>query len=354
MSAIFTQAPAAHLPRRRGHRPAVLLPRARRVPRRRSDQQVHLHAHPHGLPAPLPPEVLGVRGGRRPAGDPPPAPARGLDPPLGRRPAGDRVHRRRAGRHRPRLVGRLHRVPAQGARPRALDVRRRRASSPRTPARSRSTSSASRSASRTSTSRRTAASARTRSAPTTRVDVRPLALAPARCAASTSNFLLFYTGEARSASKLLQPTRSPGRWPATRRWSPTSTAPGRSATSRSGCSRPATSSAYAELMHEHWENKRSRSPGIANERIDDLYTLARRSGVIGGKLVGAGGGGFLLVYAPRPDDTRQAMARGRGPRARDSSSTSTAASAPSSGDAAAGRDRRLRPHRSQARGGPRR
>ena len=46
----------------------------------------------------------------------------------------------------------------------------------------------------------------------------------------------------------------------------------------------------------------------AREHIDTLYTLARRSGAIGGKLVGAGGGGFLLVYARRPADTRQAMA----------------------------------------------
>ncbi len=67
---------------------------------------------------------------------------------------------------------------------------------------------------------------------------------------------------------------------------------------------------YAELMHEHWENKRRRSPGMANKNIDRLYTLARRSGAIGGKLVGAGGGGFLLVYAARPVDTRQAMAAG--------------------------------------------
>jgi D-glycero-alpha-D-manno-heptose-7-phosphate kinase len=66
--------------------------------------------------------------------------------------------------------------------------------------------------------------------------------------------------------------------------------------------------AYGELMHEHWENKRRRSPGMASEHIDTLYTLARRSGAIGGKLVGAGGGGFLLVYARRPADTRQAMA----------------------------------------------
>ena len=54
---------------------------------------------------------------------------------------------------------------------------------------------------------------------------------------------------------------------------------------------------YAELMHEHWEHKRRRSPGMTDEHIDRLYALARRSGVIGGKLVGAGGGGFLLVYA---------------------------------------------------------
>ena len=66
--------------------------------------------------------------------------------------------------------------------------------------------------------------------------------------------------------------------------------------------------AYGELMHEHWMNKRQRSPGMANAAIDELYTLARRSGVVGGKLVGAGGGGFLLVYARNPADTRQAMA----------------------------------------------
>ncbi len=65
---------------------------------------------------------------------------------------------------------------------------------------------------------------------------------------------------------------------------------------------------YAGLMHEHWQHKRRRSPGMSGEHIDRLYTLARRSGCIGGKLVGAGGGGFLLVYARQPEDTRQAMA----------------------------------------------
>ena len=61
-------------------------------------------------------------------------------------------------------------------------------------------------------------------------------------------------------------------------------------------------------MHEHWLHKRGRSPGMSGEHIDRLYTLAQRSGCIGGKLVGAGGGGFLLVYARQPEDTRQAMA----------------------------------------------
>jgi D-glycero-alpha-D-manno-heptose-7-phosphate kinase len=65
---------------------------------------------------------------------------------------------------------------------------------------------------------------------------------------------------------------------------------------------------YAALMHEHWEHKRRRSPGMTNEHIDRLYELARRSGALGGKLVGAGGGGFLLVYTSRPEDTRRAMA----------------------------------------------
>ena len=111
--------------------------------------------------------------------------------------------------------------------------------------------------------------------------------------------------------------------------------------------------AYAELMHEHWLNKRRRSPGMANERIDDLYTLARRSGVVGGKLVGAGGGGFLLVYAQNPEDTRQAMAAaGATELAFDFEFVGAHVErVRMSQRAAAGRDRRLRADRAQARGG---
>jgi D-glycero-alpha-D-manno-heptose-7-phosphate kinase len=65
---------------------------------------------------------------------------------------------------------------------------------------------------------------------------------------------------------------------------------------------------YAKLMHEHWLNKKTRSQGMSTGRADELYEIARASGAIGGKLVGAGGGGFLLVYAEDIDRVRRAMA----------------------------------------------
>lgn len=138
------------------------------------------------------------------------------------------------------------------------------------------------------------------------VTVEPLELRPETLRGLRDNLLLFYTGEAREASAVLSDQNE---------------------RTKSGDqemidnlhrikeiglqSRELLLSgdlfAYGELMHEHWLTKRGRSPGMATDRIDELYTLARRSGVIGGKLVGAGGGGFLLVYARNPADTRQAM-----------------------------------------------
>jgi D-glycero-alpha-D-manno-heptose-7-phosphate kinase len=49
-------------------------------------------------------------------------------------------------------------------------------------------------------------------------------------------------------------------------------------------------------MHKHWEHKKRRSGGMSNPQIDEWYELGRKNGAIGGKLVGAGGGGFLLFY----------------------------------------------------------
>jgi D-glycero-alpha-D-manno-heptose-7-phosphate kinase len=53
---------------------------------------------------------------------------------------------------------------------------------------------------------------------------------------------------------------------------------------------------FGRLMHEHWERKKERSGGMTNPEIDEWYDLAMANGALGGKLIGAGGGGFLLFY----------------------------------------------------------
>ncbi len=64
---------------------------------------------------------------------------------------------------------------------------------------------------------------------------------------------------------------------------------------------------FAELMNEHWEHKRARTGGITSDEIDEWYALARRNGALGGKLVGAGAGGFLLFYVENARRVRKAM-----------------------------------------------
>jgi D-glycero-alpha-D-manno-heptose-7-phosphate kinase len=56
---------------------------------------------------------------------------------------------------------------------------------------------------------------------------------------------------------------------------------------------------FGELMHEHWLTKKKLSDKISDPFIDEAYELARSRGALGGKVVGAGGGGFLMVYCPR-------------------------------------------------------
>ena len=55
-------------------------------------------------------------------------------------------------------------------------------------------------------------------------------------------------------------------------------------------------STFGALLHEGWVLKRRLSSKITTSWIDDLYNRARKAGAIGGKLLGAGGGGFLLLY----------------------------------------------------------
>ena len=68
-------------------------------------------------------------------------------------------------------------------------------------------------------------------------------------------------------------------------------------------------SEFGALMHEHWEHKRKRSKGMSNAHIDKWYDLGMKNGALGGKLVGAGGGGFLMFYAEDRNRLRHAMAK---------------------------------------------
>jgi D-glycero-alpha-D-manno-heptose-7-phosphate kinase len=68
---------------------------------------------------------------------------------------------------------------------------------------------------------------------------------------------------------------------------------------------------FGELMHEHWLHKKRRTEGMSNPCIDHWYNVGRANGAIGGKLIGAGGGGFLMFYTTDPGALRQAMARER-------------------------------------------
>jgi D-glycero-alpha-D-manno-heptose-7-phosphate kinase len=68
---------------------------------------------------------------------------------------------------------------------------------------------------------------------------------------------------------------------------------------------------FGELMHEHWEHKKRRSGGMSNPHIDEWYELGMKNGAVGGKLVGAGGGGFLMFYASDRNKLRHAMAKAR-------------------------------------------
>jgi D-glycero-alpha-D-manno-heptose-7-phosphate kinase len=122
------------------------------------------------------------------------------------------------------------------------------------------------------------------------------------------NTLLFFTGYSRSASGILkdQKTRTQGSDDEMLRnlhYVKELGYLGRDALMAGNCTR------FGELMHEHWEHKKRRSGGMSNPKIDEWYSLGMASGAVGGKLVGAGGGGFLMFYARDRNRLRHAMSR---------------------------------------------
>jgi len=147
------------------------------------------------------------------------------------------------------------------------------------------------------------------------VEVRPLSLPPASASALRERFLLFYTGGSRSASDLLsdQVDRTlagdSGVRENLRRTA---------ALARETCRalEAGDLTACGALMNESWAVKRDRSQGTVPPALADLRDLALRSGGSGAMLMGAGGGGFLLVLADEPERLRAAMAAAQVPELR--------------------------------------
>ncbi len=138
------------------------------------------------------------------------------------------------------------------------------------------------------------------------VSVEPLRISAETLCNLEDNLSLFFTGYTRSASEILKDqdrrTRS----------SDAEMIAELHFTKQLGCeSKSALEKGdlrhFAELMHIHWERKRRRTQGMTNQSIDDYYQLARRHGALGGKLIGAGGGGFLMFYSEEKTRLRRAL-----------------------------------------------
>lgn len=147
-------------------------------------------------------------------------------------------------------------------------------------------------------------------APDGTVTAQPLALSPSTLQDLENNLVLFFTGYSRSASSILrdQSTKSVAGDVDMRRNLDETKQLGRTIREVLEAGDPA---GFGALMNEHWQRKRSRSAGMSNPAIDELYDIGMSNGAIGGKLVGAGAGGFMLFYAT--DATRlRAAFRERG------------------------------------------
>lgn len=120
------------------------------------------------------------------------------------------------------------------------------------------------------------------------------------------NLLLFFTGYARSASGILKDQKEKSKANDVEMLQNLHYVKQLGFQSKSALE-DGNTQLFGELMHEHWENKKRRSGGMSNPKIDEWYNIAIKNGASGGKLVGAGGGGFLMFMANDRKKLRYAM-----------------------------------------------
>lgn len=128
------------------------------------------------------------------------------------------------------------------------------------------------------------------------VEVQPLQVSAALADELENNLSLFFTGMERSASDILadQDHRSEVDDPA---MIENLHKVKEIALETKRCLENGDLDTLGELFDVHWQNKKARSPNMSDPFIDECYDLALKSGALGGKLVGAGGGGFLMFYS---------------------------------------------------------
>jgi D-glycero-alpha-D-manno-heptose-7-phosphate kinase len=126
-------------------------------------------------------------------------------------------------------------------------------------------------------------------------DVESLDLNPSVLRELQSNLMLFFTGSAHHSWSILQEQESSTRAQTVSTLDALHEVKGVALKMRETL-KAGELRRFGELLHESWEAKRRISSKISTPRIDQLYARAREHGAIGGKITGAGGGGFLLLY----------------------------------------------------------
>jgi D-glycero-alpha-D-manno-heptose-7-phosphate kinase len=138
------------------------------------------------------------------------------------------------------------------------------------------------------------------------VTVESIGLDENRSRRLNQNLMLFFTNVTRKAESVLteQVARMNGQWEVLRAMKKLA-APARN------CLELGEFDEFGRLLHQGWELKKTLASRISNGLIDDIYGAARKAGSLGGKITGAGGGGFLLLYCPRErqDAVRSALSR---------------------------------------------
>ena len=120
------------------------------------------------------------------------------------------------------------------------------------------------------------------------------------------NLLLFFTGYSRSASAILKDQDDKSRRADAAMTESLHFIKDLAFSTRHSLEKGDVSE-FGRLMNVHWEHKKRRSAGMSNGKIDELYQCALSNGASGGKLIGAGGGGFLMFYAEDKGRLRHAM-----------------------------------------------